>query len=218
MNFLSQFCSVSSTIEKNATTNPRRVTTIVRSSTPEITVMPAMNLYLISTDNINESSSISDSYPLNQDKIWQIHIPKGCKMSMHFSTFDLQVTEASDRCKQDYFTVQTSKTQQDIPKYCNNLHWIELKRIRRVQMTFHSDNAVARDGIQAVACLSNLHDPSNERELKEQLPCTCDRSVQRRKKDSQSCKSPSAQECYYSCDNNYSLFDFFLQINFSKQR
>lgn len=177
------FCSNSRTVEKNET-NPRRVTTIVRSSTPEITMMPAASLYLITTDN-----SISDSYPQNQDKIWQIHIPKGCKMSVVFSQFDLQVTEASDRCKQDSFTVQTSKFQHDIRKYCNNLHWIELKRIRRVQMMFHSDDAVTRQGIKAMACLSNQNDPTTERELIEQLPCTCDPSAQRRKKDSQTCKS-----------------------------
>lgn len=183
------FCSKSRTVEKNETT-PRRVTETVRSSTPNITRLPASSLYLITTDNINDSSSISDTYPLNQDKIWQIHIPKRCKMSVYFSVFDLQVTEASDRCKQDSFTVQTSKYQQDIRKYCNNLHWIKLKRIRRVQMTFHSDHAVTRGGIKAVACLSNLHDPSSETELSQQLPCTCDPSVQRRKKDSRSCEFP----------------------------
>ena len=182
-------CSSESRTEEKNATNPVRQTRIVRSAA-EINKMPEnTNLYLITTDNFNGSTSISDRYPLNQDKIWQIHIPKGCKMSVYFSTFDLQVTEPSDRCKQDFFTVQTTKYQQDIRKYCNNLDFIEIKRINRVQMTFHSDEAVAREGIKAVACISSLHDPSDERELNEQLPCTCDPSLRRRKKNSQSCKA-----------------------------
>lgn len=180
------FCSDSRTDVKNST-RPVRQTRIVRSEA-QIDKMPAnTNLYLITTDNFNGSIRVNDTYPLNQDKIWQIHIPKGCKMSVHFSTFDLEAAEPS--CRKDFFTVQTSKDQQDIRKYCNNLHWIEIKRINRVQMTFHSDDSVAREGIRAVACLSNLHDPSDERELNEQLPCTCDPSLRRRKKNSQSCKS-----------------------------
>lgn len=146
--------------------------------------MPAMNLYLITTDNINKSS---DSYPLNQDKIWQIHVPKGCKLSVYFTDFDLQV---SDRCGKDSFSVQTRKYQLDNYRYCNNLNWIEIKRKRRVQMTFHSDGAVAMTGIKATACLSSLHDPASETEFNQRLPCTCDPSAQRRKKASQSCKHP----------------------------
>lgn len=181
-------CSASRTVEKNET-HPKRVTTVIRSPTPVITKMPESNLYLITTDNINKS----DTYPLNQDKIWQIHIPKGCKMSVYFYQFDLQVSE---RCAKDSFTVQISKDRQDIRKYCNNLHWIELKRIKRVQMTFHSDDAITRGGIHAVACIRSQHDPSTERELSEQLPCTCDLSARRRKKDSRSCKSCKTKTVY----------------------
>jgi hypothetical protein len=165
--------------------------TYERSQTPEVTVMPPSNLYLITTDNLNVSRNGSDTYhpeddyPLNQDKIWQIHIPKGCKMSVHFSTFDLEV---SDKCEKDYFTVQTRKYENNIHKYCNNLNWIELRRINRVQMKFHSNHAVARGGIKAVACLSNLHDPIDEGELTSRLPCTCDAIERRRRKKSQSRK------------------------------
>ena len=140
-----------------------------------------MNLYLINTDNINKSGSIGDTYPLNQDKIWQIHVPKGCKMTLYFTDFDLEVSE---RCSKDSFSVQTSKYQQDVYRYCHNLHEIEIRRKKRVQLTFHSDRAITREGIRATACLSNLHDPTTGAGLNQQLPCTCNPSTQRRKKQS----------------------------------
>lgn len=145
--------------------------------------MPAMSLYLITTDNINKSSSTNDKYPLNQDKIWQLRIPKNCKMTVYFSQFDVQ---SSERCANDSFSVQTSKNQQDIYRYCNSLHRLEIRRIKRVQITFHSDSVVARGGIKGTVCLSNLHDPVTESELDNQLPCTCnvEPGARRRRKNS----------------------------------
>lgn len=168
-------------------TKIKRVVSIERSPKPDIKVMPPMNLYLITTDNID---NISDTYPVNQDKIWQLKIPANCKMSVYFSQFDLEVSNA---CEKDSFSVQISKhrlnkgTNDFFYRYCNNLHKIVIKRRKRIQMTFHSDRAVTRGGIKATVCLSNLHDPASEEELNQQLPCTCD-SKERRKKVSRSCK------------------------------
>lgn len=170
----------------------KRVVSIERSSKPDIKVMPPMNLYLITTDNINKSDNTSsDTYPINQDKIWQLKIPENCKMSVYFSRFDLEVSNA---CEKDSFSVQISKYRPDkgtkdfFYRYCNNLHKIVIKRRKRIQMTFHSDRAVARGGIKATVCLSNLHDAATEEELNEQLPCTCDSTKARRKKASRSCE------------------------------
>ena len=144
--------------------------------------MSNTNLYLITTDNINGSN---DTYPLNQDKIWQIHIPKGCKMTVYFSEFDLEVSE---RCQKDSFSVQYSQRQDHINRYCNNLHRIEFKTINRVQMTFHSDREVQGRGIKATACISNARHPESLTQLDQQLPCTCSPSTERRKKSSRPCK------------------------------
>ena len=104
-------------------------------------------------------------------------------MNVYFSQFDLQ---SSPNCERDSFSVMTSKNQKDIYRYCNQLHSLELRRIKRVQMTFHSDYAVARGGIKATVCLSNLHDPVTESDLEKRMPCTCDEDpvARRRKKDS----------------------------------
>lgn len=144
-----------------------------------------MSLYLITTDNINNDSFRVDKYPINQDKIWQLRIPKNCKMTVYFSRFDLQ---KSDRCVNDSFSVQTSKDQRDIYRYCETLHDIKIKRIKRVQMTFHSDNEIVGGGIHATACLSNLHDPITETEFESRMPCTCslEPGARRRKKSSKS--------------------------------
>lgn len=160
-----------------------RQVTIQRSPEPEITKMSNTNLYLITTDNINGSN---DTYPLNQDKIWQIHIPKGCKMTVYFSEFDLEVSE---RCQKDSFSVQYSQRQDHINRYCNNLHRIEFKTINRVQMTFHSDREVQGRGIKATACISNARHPESLTQLDQQLPCTCSPSTERRKKSSRPYKS-----------------------------
>lgn len=102
-------------------------------------------------------------------------------MTVYFSKFDLEVSE---RCEKDNFTVQTNKNQREIYKYCNDLHRIEIKRRRRVQMVFHSDAGVEMGGIKAVACISNLIDASSEDELDKRFPCTCNRSGSTRRKKS----------------------------------
>ncbi len=102
-------------------------------------------------------------------------------MIITFSQFDLEV---SDRCQKDYFSVQTSKDQYDIYRYCNNLDRVEIRRRRRVQLTFHSDYAVAKSGIKATVCLSNLEEKSDGN----QFPCSCGSSTSRRKRSINSCE------------------------------
>lgn len=178
---LSPFHLSSSHTNVTYETRPVRVSSLTRSSNPEIVKMPSSYLYLITTDNFNGSSTISETYDKNQDKIWQLHIPDGCKMNVYFQQFDLEV---SDRCTKDSFSVQTKKDQMEIYRYCNNLHAIEIRRINRVQMTFHANPHIERGGIKATACITNLHDAVSEDELNQALPCTCtpDPKNKRRKK------------------------------------
>ena len=121
---------------------------------------------MLHTDNFDTSGSlISDSYPLNQDKIWIINAPQRCVDNITFNVFDL---ESSPSCTKDYFAVQTSRNQQDIYKYCHHLRGIEVRR-RKVQLTLHSDRGIARRGIYANVCISNLPQDMTE----DQPPCTC---------------------------------------------
>lgn len=196
--------------------------TLQRNPVPRITAFPAMNLYLITTDNINESSSISNKYYPNQDKIWQLRIPKGCKMTVYFSQFDLQV---SGRCSNDSFSVQTSRDQQDIYRYCNDLHKIEIKRKKRVQMTFHADSAVEQGGIKATVCLSNLQDAVSDNEFNQRFPCTCNlkSSSRRRRKVSNKCKlEHTASNYMYLSMWRYTMHlvfvHFLLAASFLRQR
>ncbi len=125
------------------------------------------------TDNIGIFGNLTqDSYPSNQDKIWQIKIPKRCRMVIYFQEFDL---ESSDDCTKDYFTIQTSKSQSNIRKYCSSLHEIELRYRRRVQLWFHSDDTVTKRGIYAALCLSNWPPMDGQR------PCTCNTAASRRR-------------------------------------
>ena len=166
-------------------TRPVRRRTVTRALVPEITELPNRNFYLITTDNINESSSISDTYPLNQDKIWQIYVPQDCKMTVYFSQFDLEV---SDRCNKDSFSVQTSKRQREIYRYCKTLHSFESRGKKRIQMTFHSDDSIPKGGIRATVCISNRVNTMSDNDFDSQLPCTCNTtssSPRRRKKAQQ---------------------------------
>ena len=132
------------------------------------------------TDNIDIYRNFTrEAYPLNQDKIWQIRVPHGCRMVIFFQEFDI---EASDGCTKDNFTVQTSKQQHNIRKYCDHVQRIELRFRRRVQLKFHSDDTNAARGIYATICMSNW--PA----IEEQLPCSCNTDVvgQRRKSRSSS--------------------------------
>ena len=89
-------------------------------------------------------------------------------MNLYFRVFDI---ESSPECKNDYFLVQTSKSQTDIHKYCHHLEEIEIRNRRRVQLTLHSnENGLeANSGIYATACISNLPGEG----ASNQAPCTC---------------------------------------------
>lgn len=144
---------------------------MVREDTPEIIKLPeSLSLGLILTDNFDASGHlINETYPKNLDKHWQISIPKGCRMTIHFRVFDI---ESSPACNKDYFLVQTSKYQSDIHKYCHHLESIEIRNRRRLQLTLHSDENSLQSsgrGIYATACLSNLP----EETALNQAPCTC---------------------------------------------
>ena len=146
----------------------------------EIVELPtSLSLGLIASDNINTTTRnfIEDTYQHNHDKIWQIKIPRGCRMVMYFQEFDLETTE---NCQKDYFTIQTSKLQTNIPKYCSSLHKVEIRNRRRVQIWLHSDDTVAKRGIHAAFCFRNW--PANANDL----PCNCNlvssRSAARRQR------------------------------------
>lgn len=134
----------------------------------KIIKMPeSLSLGLVLTDNFNASGNrINDTYPLNVDKHWQISVPRGCRMNIVFREFDI---ESSRDCKKDNFSVQTSKNQDDIHKYCDNIEEIEIRRRRRVQLTMHSNEDTARRGVYASVCISNLP----EETAIDQPPCTC---------------------------------------------
>ena len=177
-------CSEPSTSTTTHTVKPVRVKTVKRSSTPEVIKLPkSLSLGLILTDNINVTGGlVQEKYPKNQDKIWQIRIPPNCRMNIYFSEF---LIESSDTCSKDYFSVQTSKNQQDIPRYCDTLHRIEIRNRRRVQLYFHTDDSVEKRGIIASVCLSNWPETGDN-----QLPCTCTSGRRRRsaRSEESSCK------------------------------
>ena len=165
-------CSTLVNITETTQEEEVREQNIIRGSEPyEIDdTSLALNLDIIHTDNINLTGHIiNDSYPLLQDKHWQIIIPSGCRMRLVFRVFDL---ESSFACKKDYFAVQTRANQSDIPKFCHHLQEIEIQR-RRVQLTMHSDEDTARMGIYATACITNLPEDTAD----DQAPCTCRRNL-----------------------------------------
>lgn len=130
-----------------------------------ISLPESLSLGIILTDNIGIFGNLSqETYPPNQDKIWQIKIPKSCRMVIYFQEFDI---EPSNNCEKDYFTIQTSKSQPNIRKYCNSLHEVEFRYRRRVQLWFHSDDTVTKRGIYAALCLSNWPPVEGQR------PCSC---------------------------------------------
>lgn len=148
---------------------------ITRNVEPyKIVTMPEeLSLGLILTDNFNATGHpVNETYPLLQDKHWQINVPKGCRMNIIFNIFEV---ESSFQCKKDFFSVQTSKNQQNIHRYCHSLEEIEIRRRRRVQLTMHSDEDISRRGIHATVCISNF---PGEMEA-DQDPCTCQQSSRR---------------------------------------
>jgi len=109
----------------------------------------------IVTDNYEPGNRepLRSSYNSNQDIIRQIRIPQNCTMNIVFDEFDIESTE---NCDKDYFTVQISKSQRDIRKYCKTLYNITIQRRRRVQLWFHADETVKRTGIYAQFCFSAI--------------------------------------------------------------
>ena len=95
-------------------------------------------------------------------------------MVIYFSLFDI---EKSDRCQNDNFTVQIEKNQQDIRRYCESLHKIEIRKTR-VQLKFHSNDAIAREGMKAHVCLT-----SDNKRTDDELPCNCRFNGGRSKRD-----------------------------------
>ena len=132
---------------------------------------------LLFTDNFNNSTgSLEGSYRENQDKIWQIKIPHGCQLWIIFEDFDLEVTRD---CEKDYFSVQTSKSQPDIRKYCRSLESITVQYRRRVQLWFHADDTVQRRGIHAQYCFRQIRENSS------QLTCDCNQKESHSKQQQQ---------------------------------
>ena len=180
--FILLFCSLRILPNSPEQTDPitEVVNQIVRTeiknrTLDEIVELPQeLSLGFILTDNINASRYyLNESYQLNQDKIWQIRIPRQCRMIIYFREFDLEQTEG---CVKDYFTIQTSKAQKNIPKYCNSLHRVEIRNRRRVQVWFHSDETVAKRGIYGTFCFSKW--PASE----DDTPCNCNLVSSRRRR------------------------------------
>ena len=125
---------------------------------------------ILTTDNFNSTiGELEGTYRENQDKIWQIKIPRDCQLWMLFEDFDL---EATSQCGKDYFSVQTSKSQADIRKYCKSLESITIQRRTRVQFWFHADESVQRRGILARYCFRTIVKNSSE-----QRRCDCNQGT-----------------------------------------
>ena len=89
-------------------------------------------------------------------------------MVMFFTEFEL---ESSPNCSKDFFSIQTSKTQKDIVKYCGSVGEIANKTISihnssQVQMQFHSDEHHTRRGVKAAYCFQELNTYNS-------VPCSC---------------------------------------------
>ena len=150
--------------------------------------LPDDPLGFIFTDNIaivNYSHVFLESqYRPNQDQIWQIRIPNGCKMEMTFDVFDLESNDCND-----YFSVQISKNQPDIRKHCRTLHKFTVQRRKRVQLWFHADGHVQRKGLYGQYCFSAIRRENETGES--EFPCDCNRvqsgSRQRRQRGKYLC-------------------------------
>ncbi|CAI8050576.1 hypothetical protein GBAR_LOCUS27759 [Geodia barretti] len=126
---------------------------------------------IIATDNFNRLlGELEGSYIANQDKIWQIKIPQNCQLWIVFEEFDVEPTP---NCEKDYFSVQTSKNQPDIKKYCRTLESVTIQRRRRAQLWFHSDSSIQRRGIFARYCFRRISTNSSEQRQTMQLRCDC---------------------------------------------
>lgn len=148
-----------------------QVPTYKRDTNPEIRELPReLTLGLIVSENIDIFGNTStDSYDELQDKVWQIWVPRGCRLVIFFSEFDL---ESSPNCSKDYLSIQTHKNQTPIPKYCGGIsslpREIRVDRARRTQLHFHSDESNTRRGIHATFCFQKSKDIR-----KDDISCTC---------------------------------------------
>lgn len=150
----------------NTTKDASSIRTVINRTLSSITELNSDG-YIV-TDNYEPGNrnSLRSSYSNNQDIIWQIRIPQNCTMNIVFNEFNIQATENCDR---DYFTVQISKKQKDIRKYCKSLHSISIQRRRRVQLWFHADDAVGGAGMYAQFCFSAIRHRSPENSFR----CDC---------------------------------------------
>lgn len=172
--FLFFFFSETSTYETLQEVKVREVNS-TRSDTPEeVRYADELAHDRLLSDNIDvEGNFISGTYPLNQDKIWQLKIPKGCQMRVTFETFDIETTP---KCVRDYFSVQTSKNPEEVLVFCDELVEILIKRRKRVQFKFHSDNGEHAGGIHAKVCLQELNASEEDRR------CNCGPSSKRQRR------------------------------------
>ena len=179
-------CSQQTHSEEQVVQEKSRVDTISRVSEEPIEVRENDELkhsFLLS-DNVvlNKDTGapqlVSSHYPANLTKIWQIKIPKGCKMNVHFFNFSI---EKSDNCEHDYFSMQTSKKPEDVLVFCDRLEWIAVRYRRRVQFTLHSDYALNRGQVAAHVCLSQTNTNTGE--------CDCPEESRKRR------RSVSASKC-----------------------
>lgn len=147
-----------------------QVSDYVKTTEPEIRELPReLTLGIIATENIDIFGNQSrDSYSELEDKIWQIWVPHNCRLVLFFSEFDL---ESSANCSKDYFSIQSTKKQKKIPKYCGGIssvpREIQIRR-RRVQFHFHSDATSVRRGIHGAFCFQKVKDVSPD-----DIPCSC---------------------------------------------
>jgi hypothetical protein len=145
-----------------------------RSTEPEIRELPTeLTLGIIATENIDIFGNDSkENYNELEDKVWQIWVPRGCRLVLFFSEFDL---ESSPNCSKDYLTVQSTKRQKDIPKYCGGISSVP-KEItihrRRAQFHFHSDNTNTRKGVHATYCFQKSTDVRPD-----DIPCSCNTDI-----------------------------------------
>lgn len=143
-----------------------------RNETPVVQKFNS-SLSVIATDNyqdvLGHNESVTPYEPL-QDKIWQIWIPKGCRMLLYFDDFDL---ESTPNCTKDFFAIQDKK-HGTVTKYCGgisnlpnvtNSSQIQITR-RRAQLTFHSDSTVTKKGLRATFCFQNKKSLTSP-------PCSC---------------------------------------------
>lgn len=94
----------------------------------------------------------TESYEPWQDKVWQIWVPKGCRMVVAFSEFDL---DSTPNCTKDFFTIQTKKNRA-VQKYCGGISSVPSNLTitqRRAQFGFHADGSDSRMGVFASFCL-----------------------------------------------------------------